>query len=618
MKGKAFLLSCWQRLNRIRYQSIRIGNLRLYLKGLYRVLHFYLKPGLHYQKYFLPTDPKKSRYVEVWIRYAPFSKKGLRGLWDSYNQCMVERNRDRLESLLTEVKGMLSAAQNNGRKFHLSMSRAEQILSLKKLAMIIHFELGILDECVHDYERAIDHYDRGARMLHYEDHDWQALVDTRNRIFKATRSLLARRQEEIHYDVLIVNVGWSTEIMPWPLMVLGTRLKEEGKNVRLMDGYSEPSEILREASYADLIGYSVMTAQIRPSLSLSRQIKRLYRDKSIVWGGVHPTLYPEQCLREDSIDFVISGDGEDALTALSTCLENGEDDFHKIPGLGFKRNSDIVINPMEKPARFQDAGPWAFDLMDMSHYLNWQLMLVDFRHPSMSLLATRGCPRRCSFCINSVVRHTRIHRAKPVESVLDEIERLIKMYHVRTINFPDEAFFVNPDYFAAFVEGILERDLKFQWGGGAHISDVLRHKDLILAAKRAGLIWTGGSGESGSNRLLRLLDKQITVEETLECMHFLADNGLMTASCFMTHLPTETPEETKATLDLIEHIRKIFREKNNPSYIMGPSVFRPYPGSKLYQMCVETGFKQPETLEGWQRMIMPDGNFKIQNITWLG
>ena len=54
--------------------------------------------------------------------------------------------------------------------------------------------------------------------------------------------------------------------------------------------------------------------------------------------------------------------------------------------------------------------------------------------------------------------------------------------------------------------------------------------------------------------------------------------------------------------DLMEHIKSIFRAKNNPSYIMGPSVFRPYPGSKLYNMCVESGFKQPETLDEWGRV----------------
>lgn len=62
--------------------------------------------------------------------------------------------------------------------------------------------------------------------------------------------------------------------------------------------------------------------------------------------------------------------------------------------------------------------------------------------------------------------------------------------------------------------------------------------------------------------------------------------------------------------------KNIFREKNNPSYIMGPSVFRPYPGSKLYNMCVESGFKPPETLEDWERIILPGGHFKLDNMPW--
>ena len=598
------------------------SSLEVYIWGLFRALHFYLKPGGLYQKYPQHSNPRVNKYFQICLKCIPAARSGIRKVWDAHSQLVVEKDKDinKFKPLLAEVENMINSIQN-GKKLHISTSKSEEVLSLKKLAMNIHDEIGILNECEQNYDEALDNYDRGAQMLNRDDVGSSELIETQDKICRNIRSLLARRKKEIQndvFDVLIVNVGWAAPIMPWPLVVLGTKLKKEGKKVRLMDGYSEEPEIIREASNARLIGFSVMTAQIGPSLRLSRQIKKLYPDKFIVWGGVHPTLFPEQCLHEDSIDFIICGDGEDALTSLATCLENKDYNFLDIPGLGFKDNDTIVLNPMGKPARFENAGPWEYELLDMRHYMNWYLMRVDFKHPSLSFLATRGCPRGCTFCINSVVQHTRIHRARAVESVLDEIEQLIRKYQVRTISFPDEAFFINPKYFASFVEGILKRNLKFEWGGGAHIADVLRNKDLMLSAKKAGLIWTGGSGESGSNRLLELLKKGITVEDTIECSHFLADNGLMTANCFMTHLPTETPEETKATLDLMEHIQNIFREKNNPSYIMGPSVFRPYPGSKLYNMCVESGFKQPETLEDWGKMILPDGHFKLDNITWYG
>ncbi len=596
---------------------VLLSGSEVYISGLFRALHFYLKPGLLYQEYPQHPNPRLNKCFQTCLKCTPAARSGIRKVWDVYSQLVTEKDNDvnKLKPLLAEVENMLNSVQN-GKKFHISMSEAEEVLSLKKLAMNIHNEIGKLNECEQNYDEALDNYDRGAQMLNRDEPGSGKLIETQDKIYRNIRSLLATKKEKIEYDVLILNLGWAEPVMPWPLIVLGTKLKKEGKKVRLIDGYSEGYEIIGEASRARLIGFSVMTAQIGISLRISRQIKKLYPDKFIVWGGVHPTLFPEQCLQEGSIDFIVCGDGEDALTGLSTCLENKDYNFRNIPGLGFKNNGTIVLNPMGKPARFEDVGPWEYELLDMRHYMNWNLMLVDFKHPSLSFLASRGCPRGCTFCINSVVQHTRIYRVRPVESILDEIEQLIRKYHVRTINFPDEAFFLNPDYFASFVEGILKRGLKFEWGGDGHIADILRNKGLILSAKDAGLIWTGGSGESGSNRLLKLLNKGITVEDTIECAHFLADNGLMTASCFMTHIPTETPEETKATLDLMEHIKSIFREKNNPSYIMGPSVFRPYPGSKLYNMCVETGFKQPETLEDWGRMILPDGHFKLDNMPW--
>lgn len=608
---RIFNLNLWYE----RYTKIKDPlNRKIYKRGIYKAFHFYFKPGICYERYPRPLDPQYNKFVRNWLKFITGNRKSIRTVWDTYNQIMNERNINDLKLLLEKVEDMIQLMRK-GKKFHNSMSKDEESISLKKLAIYLYFEIGSFLECNKKYDEALENYDKAAQIVGKDELE---LIPTRERIYSTIRGFAKRRAENKHYDVLLINVGWSTEVLPWPIMVLGSKLVKENKSVKLMDGFSEELDILKEAGFARLIGFSVMTAQIKPSLRLSRQIKKLYPDKFIVWGGVHPTLFPEQCLQEKSIDFVVCGDGEEALTNLSNCLENNEYSFDKIPGLGYKNNGSPAINLMGKPYRFENSGPWELELLDMKNYMNWNLMLVNFKHPSLSLLATRGCPRGCTFCINSVVKHTRIHRARPVDSVLDEIENLIKKYNARTINFPDEAFFISPDYFASFIEGIQKRNLKFEWGGGAHIADVLRNKDLILSAKKAGLVWTGGSGESGSNRLLKLLNKGITVEETIECMHFLADNGLMTASCYMTYLPTEAPNETKATLKLLEQIQEIFKKRNNNSYIMGPSIFRPYPGSKLYNMCVESGFKTPETLEEWEKMVSPDGNFKINNITWLG
>ncbi len=598
----------------------RRSNFYIYIRGLFQALDFYFKPGIRYQSYPQIPNARTNKYLKLFFKYVPTVKRGIREVWDNYDKLVSENDKDitKLNYLLTEVLDMLSSAQS-GKDFHISMPKSEEIISLKKLAMNIYNEVGVLNAYNRDGDAALDSFDHGAQMLNRDDIGSGALLPTKENIYRNVLHFLASSQDRTQYDVMIVNVGWADPVMPWPLVVLGTKLVKEGKKVRLIDGYAEEYEIINEANRARLIGFSVMTAQIGPSLKLSRRIKKLYPDKFIVWGGVHPTLFPEQCLREDSIDFIISGDGEDALTSLSTCLENKDYNFRDIPGLGFKDNGTIVLNAMGKPVQFEDAGPWEYDLLDMRHYMNWQILHVDSRYPSLSLLATRGCPRDCTFCINSVIQHTRLYRTRPIESVLDEMERLIDKYHARTINFPDDAsLLTNPKYFASLIEGIRKRSLKVDWTATGHIAYILRHKDLILEAKKAGLVRIGGSGESGSNRLLKLINKGITVEDIIECMHFIADNDLTISSTFMTHIPTETPEETRATLDLMEHLKDIFRKKNNPSRIMGPSIFRPYPGSKLYDMCVESGFKQPETLEDWGRMILSSGHFMLDNITWLG
>lgn len=581
---------------------------------------FYFKPGFRREKYSVGFEDRRKRHKWLNFIFRWSIKRGLRRMWYEYFEIVKHGDVDKIEFFLSEIEKMLISLEKGSKKYHLGMSKEEEEISIKKIAMELCYEIGTYYECKKKYNEALKFYDKGAQLLDRNNTKSDSLVGTQNRIYDGINNLFRKSFSEtgVLYDVLLTNVIPSNNIMPWTLMVLGTKLSKEGKKVRLMDGYFEDNDILKEAGNSRLIGLSVMTSRVGQALKLSRLIKKIYPDKFIVWGGVHPTLFPEQCLQEDAIDFVIYGDGEDAVSLLVDSLKGCKISFSEIEGLGYKTDNRIVLNPLGKPVRFDNAGPWEFELFDMRHYMNWNVMQCDYKYPSMSLMATRGCPKGCTFCINSVVKHTRMHRARSVDSVLDEVENLIRKYKARTITFPDEAFFINPKYFESFVDGVQKRNLKFEWGMGCHIADILKHKELLINAKKAGLISIGGSGESGSDRILKLLKKDITVEQVKACMHFLADNGFMTAGCFMTHLPTETIDERKSTIDLISYCKNVFRKKGLPSYIMGPAVFRPYPGSILYNMCLESGFKEPKRLEDWEKAVRSGGDVWEKDMTWLG
>lgn len=577
------------------------------------------------------------------------SRKGKNKWWNTYYQlmehkenCELDKAATGLRLLLKEVERTLKNMKPSGTysflpvlsdayivqttliledvPSDLTIPHNQKILSLKKLSMNIYCALGEINELTQDNDKAIACYDSCAQIP--SRHGWRGpssedLLEIQNVAYGRIDKLVGKKGSPA-YDILIVNSGIKTNVMPWSLLALGTWLEKKGKRVKLMDGYCDDQDVLKEAANVSLVGFSVMTCQVGNSLRLSRNLKKLYPDKPIVWGGVHPTSFSTQCLLEDSIDFIIQGHGEDALEALLTKLDQKGSDFCNLLGVGYKNNGIPIVNPVGKSCDMENMGRWKYELIDMRKYMNYTGVLEDYKYPSVTYLSSRGCPHVCSFCINSVTKHNIMHHRKPLDVILDEIEDLIGRYNIRTISFRDECFFVNSIFLDSLVEGILERNLKFEWGGCCTIDTLLKSKESILRAKKAGLIWTGGSGESGSNRLIKMLKKRFTVEEIIESTHFLADNNLMTASCYMTLLPTETPPETKATLDLMKHIRGIFGKKNNPSYIMGPSIFRPYPGSQLYDMCVESGFKHPETLEDWGRFVSPSGHFYQDNITWLG
>src|SRR3989338_4215143 len=238
--------------------------LKMYVRGLGKALHFYFKPGLRYQRYPGSLDPQTNKYVKIWLKYVPGTKRGIRKVWETYNQIICEKDLNKFKLLLKRVEDMLKTVEAGG-SFHISMSKSEEALSLKRLAMNIYYEIGLLYECCHDYNAALDNYDRASQIVVNYQSGMASLRKIRDKVYQAIQFLLARRKEKTQYDVLIVNVGMVSQSIPWALIVLGTKLLKEGRRVRLMDGYSQESRILKEASYSRLIGFSVMTAQIDSS-----------------------------------------------------------------------------------------------------------------------------------------------------------------------------------------------------------------------------------------------------------------------------------------------------------------------------------------------------------------
>lgn len=378
----------------------------------------------------------------------------------------------------------------------------------------------------------------------------------------------------------------SQKILPLGILSVASALRKAGINdvelIHITENEIEKTAQKIVKDNPQCVGVSVMTGlQTGHSAELSKKIK----EKSnipIIWGGIHPSSLPEQCLKEAYIDFVVIGEGEEIMIELIQAMR-GNKDYQKILGLGFKRNSEIIIN--DKRPLIKNLDLWRID---------WSLINVqDFIYKlgkyerAIAYKASRGCPFNCAFCYNHAFNLNR-WRAWSIDAVIEDINYLKDKFHIDAINFYDDNFFVNRERAWELLDKI---------NLPAHVEIRIDFIDDAVAKKLHEhqcykcLIGV----ESGSDRMLELVGKGYKVPRIYEAVRSLAKYNVSACYSTIVGLPTETEEDFQATIKLMYDIYKI-----HPQAEFTLGAYLPYPGSRMYNMAIEHGFKPPTKTEDWQ------------------
>ena len=377
--------------------------------------------------------------------------------------------------------------------------------------------------------------------------------------------------------------------IPLALLHLASPLQRAGYRVRILD--------LRIQNHRDFdvgdpvfVGISCMSGlQIRFGLKFARKIRDQKPNVPIVWGGIHPTLLPEQTAANQYVDVVVRGEGETVVAELANKLALGES-LDEVAGLTYKAGGTIRSNP--------DAS--LIDLDDIPVELPYDLLQLD-KYPAVKsgrihIQTSRGCPHRCGFCYNTLFNKNR-WRGKSANRVLDEIEFILKKYpHINIIDPIDDNVFVDEHRVKQICQGIIDRKLAVRWRANCRFDYLASYgKDFLELLERSGCVELDFGGESGSERLQQLIHKDVTAEEMLESVDKLRRwaPSIEPYVSWMSGLPTETDEDLAQTFDLMDRMREV----NQKTQHYGIFVYTPFPSPVMNYLPPE--FEAPQTLEEW-------------------
>ena len=379
--------------------------------------------------------------------------------------------------------------------------------------------------------------------------------------------------------------------MPLNLAYLAAYLRNKIKcEIKILDcemqgmGYAEIEKYITKNT-PDVIGITTLTPPMKHVIKMVEIAKKINPKIFTVLGGIHPTALPEKTLIETKADFVIFGEGEITFYELVKKIKENNLHLEKIHGLCFKdKTGKIIKNKGRSYIKNLDELPFpARDLFELSKYYSAPTKKVSDEKTATPILTSRGCAFECVHCISNLL-WSRMVRFRSVKNVILEIEECKNKYGIREFNILDDTFTLNKNRLIEFCESVIKKNLDIYWICFSRVNTI--DEEMVKIMKRAGCKKISFGLESGSQKILDLMNKNATLEMAEKAINAVRKNGIEAHASFMLG----NLGETKKTInDTIKFAKKF--DFDNVTFI----ITAPLPGTRLYEIAKEKGHICKET-----------------------
>jgi len=362
-----------------------------------------------------------------------------------------------------------------------------------------------------------------------------------------------------------------------PIYLLRENLKKDWLGV-----WHELIKVIKTLN-PDVVGITALTPEIPISLKVAQIVKKINPNITIVLGGIHATTKYSSLIKNKNVDFIIRGEGERTIIELLSYLEKNTinmGELDKIGGLSYKVNGKAHNNKDRNLIHNLDELPIpARDLFVFSKKYPMDCFGL--------IMGSRGCPYSCKFCSSKIMWSNKV-RFRSVDNIIQEIKFLMARYDINKFLFLDDDFCINKEWSKKICNTIIRKNLKIRWKCQVRLDSI--DDETLDIMKKAGCKQLGVGIESGSEKILKYINKDITLDQIKEKIELISRKKIPLTCYFMVGFPEEGDNDIEKTMRFIKDIGIKQISMN---------FFVPYPNTEFYNECVGFGLLNEKENFDW-------------------